>query len=135
MERTQIELDPSYAAAHYVWSWPSCLTEPQSLYLSYGTRHFPVQGYCEDYHTGSVRKCLGQSPCWLCQKGRDLGLWILSDLNLSVADLHIRRGHLWRPSLVPWSLGSDVLSSGSSPAVLAEAARSKLKGTLHREVT
>lgn len=61
MERTQIELDPSCAAAHYVWSWPSCLTEPQSLYLSRGTRHFPVQGYCEDYRTGSVRKRLGQS--------------------------------------------------------------------------
>lgn len=61
MERTQIELDPSSAAAHYVWSWPSCLTEPQSLCLSYGTGHFPVQVSCEDYHAGSMRKRLGQS--------------------------------------------------------------------------
>lgn len=44
-------------------------------------------------------------------------------------------GDLWRPPLVTWSLWSSFLSTGSSSAMLAEAARPKFKGILHKKVT
>lgn len=77
-------------------------------------------------------------PCWLYPKGRDVGILVLTDLNLSKEALCIRRGagiRVWRASLVTWSLGSDFLSLGSSSALLAKAAGPELVDTLHREVT
>lgn len=46
-----------------------------------------------------------------------------------------KTGDLWRPLLVTWSLRSSFLSPGSPSAMLAEAARPKVKGILRKKVT
>ena len=78
----------------------------------------------------------GEPPSMPPSEGQSCGA--LRDPSLTVEALCGRRGRgiaVWRATLVPWSPWAHVLAVGSSSAMLAEAARSQLMDTCHREVT